>query len=210
VKPGSHHVAEEIVLQALIEKGATNLQAKVGAKVASFGEHCWISDTQMRTLIKRGDGRAYHRESIGRARRLLARAGCIESKRVFPQQTPIGAKYRSTHGTTSKRILWKTLGLKSPMTRGDRKERARQQNHVTNLPSLEQSAPRARVALHPDLVAMVMGVPKGPRPEPRNPSERPIHRERREERTTQDKAAEQRRALEQWSRDNERGPPSRF
>lgn len=213
MKPGSHHVAAEVVARALLERGATNLQAKVGAAVASYGEHCWVSDTQMRDhLVRRGDGRPYHRESIGRARRLLARAGCIKSERVFPAQKPLGAKYRTTHGTTSKCVLWKTLGLKCPMTRGDRKQRRMDQAELTRpAPSTEYNAPArsSRVPVDPHLMALVAGIGSTTvtAPARRNPIERPVDRARRADDDTQDKAARALRALEEWKRQNERGPP---
>jgi len=205
MQPGSHNVAAEIVARALLENGATNLQAKLGAEIASRGEHCWISDSRMReTLVKPGGG-TYHRESIGRARRCMSHAGWIESKRIFPQQIPDGAKHPSTHGTTSKRVIWKTLGLRSPMTRGDRKRRRIEQERETRRPPrAETEAPaRARhVAIPPELARMVAGI--GPTTDARRvrvSSERPIHRERRADEKIEARAAEARRLLAQWERD---------
>jgi hypothetical protein len=207
--PGSHNVAAEIVARALLELGATNLQAKLGAEIASRGDTSWLTDEESGKFIRKPGGGAYHRESIGRARRLMSRAGWIESKRIFPQHKPDRAKYTTPHGTTSKRILWKTLGLKSPMTRGDRKKRRIEQERITHPPrgAAPETPARARhAAIPPELARMVAGI--GPTTEVRRvrmTSERPVHRERREERETEAKRAEAKRALEAWERD--RGPP---
>lgn len=212
MNPGSHNVAAEIVARRFLENGATNLQAKVGAEIASRGDHCWISDAQMRSQLVKPGGGQYHRESIGRARRLMARAGWIESKRVFPTQIPDGAKYPTTHGTTSKRILWKTLGLRSPMTRGDRRKRRIEQERETRRPPRAETEATARarhVAIPPELAAMFARIgPTADAPRVRITSQRPIHRERHVDEKTEAKAAEARRLLEQWERDErDRGPP---
>jgi hypothetical protein len=207
--PGSHNVAAEIVARALLENGATNLQAKLGAEIASRGNTDWLTDKETSKFLVKPGGGSYHRESIGRARRLMSRAGWIESKRIYPTKIPDGAKYTSPHGTTSKRILWKTLGLRSPMTRGDRKKRRIEQERITRRPPrAETEAPaRARhVAIPPELAAMVAGI--GPTTDARRvrvTSERPIHRQRRDDDALERKAAEARRLLEQWER--VRGPP---
>jgi hypothetical protein len=214
VQPGSHNVAAEIVARALLESGATNLQAKLGAEIAARGDHCWISDTRMREALVKPSGGQYHRESIGRARRLMARAGWIESKRIFPQQKPDGAKHPSTHGTTSKRILWKTLGLRSPMTRGERRKRRIEEEKATRRrPSAEtEHVPRPRVPLVPELLAMVGGIGAAPGPvarATRRRDERPTDRARRDDDDKRNEARRQIAELEQWEREQTkpRGPP---
>jgi hypothetical protein len=203
-KPGSHHVAAEIVAGALLEKGFTNLMVKLGKEIAERGDTCWINDKRMATVLVKPGGGQYHRESIGRARRLMARAGVIESKRIYPQHWPDGAKRHTPHGTTSKRIMWKALGLRNPMTRGDRRLRLTEQRKEV----AQHEAPRARprVAIPPELAALVAGVAPSSEPTHRVRSERPIHRERHTDEKIQARAAEARRLLEQWDREK-RGPP---
>ena len=206
-KPGSHHVAAEIVAGALLAKGFTNLMVKLGKEIAERGVTCWINDVRMREVLVKPGGGKYHRESIGRARRLMARAGVIESKRIYPQHIPDGAKRHTPHGTTSKRIMWKALGLRSPLTRGDRKLRLREQRKE-DVVSSEAPRARPRVAIPPELAAMLTGIaPSADAPRVRVTSERPIHREHQVDEKTQRKAAEARQLLEQWERDRNRGPP---
>jgi hypothetical protein len=214
MQPGSHNVAAEKVARALLECGATNLQAKLGVEIASRGDWHWINDKRTAEILVKPGGGQYHRGSVGRARRLMARAGWIESQRVFPLRVPKGADYTTTHGTTTKRILWKHLGIRCPTTRGERRKGRIEQNKITRpSPKLEtEMTARARhTALLPELAAMVAGLgssPTNPPRQVRRSFERPIHRERRAEQTTQEKAAEQRRALEAWEREQkERGPP---
>jgi hypothetical protein len=215
--PGSHNVAAEIVARALLEAGATNLQAKIGTHVASYGDHCWQTDVAIQTIVKRWDGRAYHRESIGRARRRMATAGWIESKRIFPQQVPDGAQYRSTHGTTSKRISWKVLGLRNPLTRGEQRKRRDVQQRVSVARHELERGPvrRPRVVLEPSIIAMVSGIgaptsPHTTRALKRGELSHPADGAARDDRDTATKAADARRRLEAWRRENpdgERGPP---
>ncbi len=204
--PGSHEIAADIVGRALLDQGATNLQAKLGAFVASYGDTCFRDDKATQSVLKRSDGRQYHRESIGRARRLMARRGWIESTRVFPQHVPAGAKHPSNHGTTTKRILWKTLGLRNPMSRGEKRER--RQRKLESPPSPEYT-PRRRAFLEPSFVALVGGIGSTPEPSTRAPGlARPTERVVRRQAELEDKAAEARKAIEAWARDNEeRGPP---
>ncbi len=198
-----------------MESGATNLQAKLGAHIASFGDQCWQSDSTVRAApnMKRWDGREYHRESIGRARRQMARVGWIRSARVFPQQIPTGAKFPSTHGTTTKHIDWKNLGVRNPLTRGERRQQRQKQKHVDR-PRTEQGerveSPRRHAALEPHFVALVAGIGSMPVPSTRAPhrTQRPVDRERRQAVDLEGRAAEARRSLEDWARANEeRGPP---
>lgn len=130
--------------------GATNLQAKIGAHIASFGFPCWQTDGRMRQVIKRSDGRRYHRDSIGRARRLLAKAGLLESKRIFPNQIPEGAKYRSTYGTTQKQIKWSAIGLRNPISKAEARKR-RELLHA------EDKQARAARWIEPAIAALVAG-----------------------------------------------------
>jgi len=213
LKPGSHEVAADIVGRALLDQGATNLQAKFGAFVASHGDHCWRSDTAAQLALKRNDGRPYHRESIGRARRLMARRGWIGSERVYPLQKPAGALYPTTHGTTNKWIGWKALGLKSPLTRGERRERQEVARKIDMTERLEPR--RARVALEPSFVALVAGIGSTSTPVTRarpRTLERHVDRERLHQASIEERAADARRRFAEWAAEHpdepdERGPP---
>lgn len=120
--PGSCEHAADVAARALLERGATNLEAKIGAHVASFGDQCWQTDGKIREIIHRPDGRPYHVESIGRARRAMARAGWLISLRIFTGQKAPGARRVSAHGTTSKSLRWSVLNVTNPLTRGERRK----------------------------------------------------------------------------------------
>jgi hypothetical protein len=126
----------------LLDAGATRLQTQYGAYVAAFGGCNWQTDNQVReSTSRRRDGRPYHRESLARARRTMARRGWMESNRFFPGQRPHPRARPSSHGTTAKAIRWKVLGLKNPTTRAE----------VRHLQRLQEVRPRyaAAVALQP-------------------------------------------------------------
>jgi len=159
-------VAADIASRALLALGATNLMAKLGAFVAWYG-HAWQTDAKLATSpeMKRSDGRPYHPGSIGRVRRQMAHRGWIVSRRIFAQQAlPNGM--RSSQGTTDKTIAWKVIGVRNPTTRGERRERRKEQRvELAPLP------PR-RVALEPSFVALVAGI--GSMPVPASKSARPM------------------------------------
>src|SRR5438876_8985362 len=140
MKPGSHERAAEIIARALLRAGATNLELKLATEIASYGDHCFLTDVAMRSVLKKHDGSPYHVGSIGRSRRLMSRRGWIGSERVLPLQKPKGARWESRYGTTNKWVGWKALGLKNPLTRGERRERA-------PLPERPETTPRARTAV---------------------------------------------------------------
>lgn len=114
------------VAQALLEQGCTNLESKIGSYIASFGGNNWQTDRTLADRIpKDRSGSHYHRESVGRARRMLSKAGFLKVKRVFPGQTPEGADYASSHGTTSKFVRWSVLGVTRPPKSERRKQAER-------------------------------------------------------------------------------------
>ena len=154
--PGSCERAAELTARRLLEIGATNLEAKLGAHIASFGERCWQTDERVRNALRRSDGRRYHRESIARARRHMRKIGWLESERVFPNETPQGAKYRSTFGTTTKSIRWGALGLKNPLAKSVQRRRRLEQERQ------EWEARTAARYLEPELAAMVAGMGRVP------------------------------------------------
>ena len=103
------------VAAALLEQGCTNLEAKVASYIASFGDTNWQTDKRLSEKIAKDRwGAHYHRGSIARARRLLTRAGYLHSKRIKAGEVPPGASYQSPHGTTSKGIRWKAIGVARP------------------------------------------------------------------------------------------------
>ncbi len=116
---GSCDRTAEVAARALLEMGFTRLQVLIGSHVAAFGGACWKTDNGLRAEIGDAGGRLYHRESIGRARRVLARAGVLRVKRIFTGQKPIPKAAPSAHGTTVKRIAWDKLGQADPTVRRD-------------------------------------------------------------------------------------------
>ncbi len=213
MKPGSHEESAKIAAAAFLALGATNLQAKVGTEIASRGDTNWLTDAQLRAVLKRWDGRPYHRESIGRARRMMKRRGWIGSERVYPTQKPRGAKFSSTYGTTTKWIIWKNLGVKNPMTRGERRERRAQQVRAERIERLMPSVPPRRryTALEPSLVGMVAGIGKPPVPatirrSPTDPIQPKPTQANESELSPEERRAEAKRRLEEWAKEHD--PPS--
>lgn len=150
------------VAAALLEQGATNLEAKIGSYIASFGDTNWQTDkTLSENLQKNRSGALYHRESIGRARRMLTRAGFLHVKRIFPGQIPDGADYPSAHGTTSKGIRWKAVGVTRPPKSERRKaaERARTAERHERLAKPRHVAPGA---INPETTGRA---PRSPKPD---------------------------------------------
>lgn len=221
LKAGSCDRPAEVVASALLSLGATNLQAKLGKEIASYGGQCWRTDVVLRDVLKRWDGRPYHRESIGRARRLMARRGWIGVKRIFaaqelPSKRPDGRHYRSAHGTTNKHICWAALGVRNPLTKSERKkerkkaeENERKQHDEGFHIPLRTAIPAVEAFLQ-DTDFEESEPTKTPRGSRR---EEPAHvvrdrRERMHQGEIEERAAEQRRQLEAWARENEgRGPP---
>jgi hypothetical protein len=162
---GSCDAAAGAAAAALLELGATRLQAAYAAHVARFGDHCWQIDRVVRDVLRKPGGGRYHRESIGRARRQLVQRGLIVSVRIFAGQKPPGARHASAHGTTSNAIRWTKLGVKNPLTRAQRRQArsnaesavrpiARRRRRALELPSGPvHSAPPP--TLPPELARMV-------------------------------------------------------
>jgi hypothetical protein len=122
---GSKEEARGRATRALLDAGATRLEALVGGHVASFGDVCFQTDTRLQHELLRPDGKRYHRESIARARRRLRDNGFITSTRIFTNDPIPGAKYNrgcSTRGTTLKAFNWRRLQLKNPFSRAARRE----------------------------------------------------------------------------------------
>ena len=119
---GCHETAAR-VLRALLDQGATRLEARIGAHVATFGgSNCFQTDTKLSAAIVKPGGGRYHPESIGRARRCMKRAGFLLVKRIPPNHLPRGADYPTPHGTTSKYLRWSVLGVQRPPKQVQRRE----------------------------------------------------------------------------------------
>jgi hypothetical protein len=119
--PGSCERARQLALAGLMDNGCTPLEARVGAHVASYGQCCFQTDETLREFFASEYGRTYHRESIARARRLLARTRFIQAKRLFSGQRVQGMKRGSSHGTTAKYFRWDAIGVtKNPHAKRQR------------------------------------------------------------------------------------------
>lgn len=111
---GCHDTAAK-VLRALLDHGATTLEARIGSHIATFGgSNCFQTDRRLSDAIPKPGGGRYHPESIGRARRTMKRAGFLLCKRIPPNHLPRGADYPTPHGTTSKYIRWSVIGIQRP------------------------------------------------------------------------------------------------
>ncbi len=164
--PGSHERAAEVVADALLRAGATNLETKVGATSASYGDNCWLTDRALGEHIRRSDGRKFHKGSIGRARRKLVKRGFMKSTRVYPSgRLPSGM--RSSQGTTIKSVCWKAIGKRCPMNRpAKRAARARQILLSSDAPPSTSPNARTRsksnVEVPAELLAMLSRVGASP------------------------------------------------
>lgn len=113
---------------ALLRLGWPTLASLVGGRVAQFDCN-FETDVSMQSVLRRPDGKPYHRESIGRVRRQLRDAQLITSERVFMGAKMPGAKWPSARGSTVKTFNWRAVAEKNPMSRRQRRL-ARQQHHA--------------------------------------------------------------------------------
>lgn len=135
-KPGSHDHAAAVAARRALDAGLTRLGIAFVTHVASRGVN-FQTDDQVRDEIKRPDGRAYHRESIGRKRRELTRAGMLSARRLYPGQRPPGAKFRTPHGCVVTAVVWQALRVTAPMLRGARtleRQRVRRERRQSSTP----------------------------------------------------------------------------
>lgn len=150
------------VAAALLEQGATNLEAKIASYVASFGDTNWQTDAKLSQAIPKDRwGAHYHRESIGRARRMLTRAGFLHVKRIMPGVVPPGADYPAPHGTTSKGIRWKAVGVKRP-PKSERRQMAAQAKAVERHERLARPRHASPGAINPETFGPA---PRSPEPD---------------------------------------------
>lgn len=124
-KSGSEHAARARAMAAGADHGLTRLELLYLGHVASWGGTCWQTDEAVKWEISRPDGKRYHRESIARVRRFLARQSILRSERIFQggKIPDPKAKYPSARGTTYNVIQWRELGIKNPMARAERRRR---------------------------------------------------------------------------------------
>lgn len=155
------------VAAALLEQGCTALEAKIASYVASFGDTNWQTDTRLAERIaKDRSGATYHPGSVARARRQLTRAGYLHSRRIMPGQVPPGADYPAPHGTTSKGIRWKAVGVTRP-PKSERRKMAQQAKVVERHERLAKpryAAPGAMTGANPNTAGRALTSPK-PDPE---------------------------------------------
>jgi hypothetical protein len=115
---------------ALLRLGWPTLASLVGGRVAQFDCN-FETDASMQSVLRRPDGKPYHRESIGRVRRQLRDAKLITSERVFMGAKMPGAKWPSARGSTVKTFNWRAVAEKNPMSR--RQRRLARQQHAAAL-----------------------------------------------------------------------------
>jgi hypothetical protein len=121
----------DIAAGAAIRNGATPLEAAIVGHTAAHGSYCWLTDARQAGELMLGNGRHPHPRSVARARRNATRKGFLQVKRVFPNQRPKGASFRSSFGTTNKAVNFKALDVRDPITRGQlRKLHLRQNRQV--------------------------------------------------------------------------------
>lgn len=168
LRPGSHERCAQVAAPALVRAGVTPLELQIALHVAARGEQSWETDSAVRRYLRRPcDGRPYHTESIGRARRHLTRRGLIGARRIMPQMTLPNGK-RSTCGTTTKWIEWKSLGVRNPLTKAERRESRRAIGERQH-----QRIMRTHQVVDPSFAAMVGGIGRPGEP-PSSPVTRPI------------------------------------
>jgi hypothetical protein len=214
---GSCDRAAEIVANSLLAAGATNLQAKAGAFYAAFGENCWVTDRKTAECLRRWDGRPYHRGSVARARRTLAKRGIVESKRIYPNgRLPSGM--RSGQGTCNKRIRWETLGRKNPLSRPAKREGKQLHAQIDNVAGrnsrfLSSNVPRSprNLSVPPELAAMLARIAALPTTTSHNASRStspPSTLTSDGSGRVTETPEEAKRRLEEWAAKHEkRGPP---
>lgn len=114
---------------ALSRLGWPRLASAIGGRIAQFDCN-FETYTKLRRIILRPDGKAYHRESIGRVCRQLRNAGLVKSERVMMGAKMPGARHASARGTTLKTFNWRAIFEKNPMSRRQRRQARQQQAAV--------------------------------------------------------------------------------
>jgi hypothetical protein len=112
----------DIAHGAAARLGLRPLAALVVAQTASRGSSCWETDRRQADQILRANGKHPHPKSVARSRKEAATIGVLHCVRVYPNQRPQHAKHRVSCGTTEKFVNWAKLGIRDPMTRGERRK----------------------------------------------------------------------------------------
>lgn len=141
-RPGSHDHARAVAAAAAVDAGLTRLGIALVAHVAGRGVN-FQTDEQIRNEITKPDGRRYHRESIGRMRRQVTRAGILSGKRFRPGQRPPGAKFRTSHGVVVTAVVWPALRRSTPTLRGARAAARAEARRARNAPMSAQETEQA-------------------------------------------------------------------
>ena len=108
--------------------GATPLEALIVGDSASYGDVCFVDDRNQAAQIVQRNGRNPHPRSVARARRNAKAKGLLHYDRVMPGQTPPGARYSSTGGTTAKSVNFQAFRAKDPLTRRERRQIQKRRN----------------------------------------------------------------------------------
>ena len=171
-KPGSHDHAASVAARSALDAGLTRLGIALVTHVASRGVD-FQTDEQIRGELVKPNGLRYHRESIGRMRRAITRAGIFSAKRLYAGQRPPGARYSSPHGVVVKTVVWTALRVSVPTMRG---ARAGERAHARLVARAEATAAKAvgmsasetasAAASVRDMLAGIGGPPTRPKPPP--------------------------------------------
>ena len=133
----------DVAAGAAIRAGATPLEALIVGHSAAFGAPCFLRDKQQAKLLTQRNGKNPHPRSVARARRSAARKGFLHVTRVLPFQKPQGARHHAGPGTTTKVVIFgkgSPLGVRDPMTRGQRKRAADRVNAATSQERINEAS----------------------------------------------------------------------
>lgn len=165
-KPGSHDHAASVAARSALDAGLTRLGIALVTHVASRGVD-FQTDEQIRLELTKPNGLRYHRESIGRIRREITRAGILSAKRLFAGQKPPGARFRTSHGVVVKTVVWTALRVSTPTLRGARaaeRAHARRELRARGAMSAAETAEAASTVRA--LLESIGGPPPRSRPPP--------------------------------------------
>jgi hypothetical protein len=134
-------------VRAVVERGVSTMRAQLVARFGTHGEDgCFNTNDELREVLKRPDGRQYHRESIGRVRRQGALEGLWSHRRIPPGRKPNKlAERRTSHGTALNVLNWSGLFRRRPPLRGEQRKVAAELRRECNA----ASTPRPRRAFIP-------------------------------------------------------------
>lgn len=163
-KGPSHHYARAVAAAAAVDAGLTRLGIALMTHVAGRGVN-FQTDAQTRLELVKPNGLRYHRESIGRKRRELTRAGFLSARRYFAGKRPPGAKWTSGHGVVVTSVDWVTLKMQRPTQRGERQAQRAEARRQRGERREREPMSRAEVAAGArDVLAMLEGIGRRPPP----------------------------------------------